>query len=342
VGTLQQAWTDASREETFTSEPGDRRALMVRLWYPARTRPQAQPAPYFLTWREGALLASSQRLPPQLFGFFFPHAVLNAPLPEGTERFPVLLLSPGHGTSTALYSGAAEELASHGYVVVAISHTYSSGPVVFPDGRVAEHTVHLSPTDPDLTTRVQDVWTADARFVLGELEKLDTTGRFAGRLDLGRTGMLGHSFGGSTAGEVCRTDARVRAGVNMDGTFFGALGSDVHVPFLVMNSDGTEADRSRARFFEHLRATGYDVSIHGTGHFSFSDLALALPLLQHAAPGSDAGDYGLGPLEGARTLAVTRAWLHAFFDTHLKERPAPLLEGPSPEYPEVSLSVYQP
>ena len=345
VGTFEDAWTDEQREETLTEAPGDKRELKVRLWYPARARPQAQPAPYFLTWREGELAAGSSGLPPAFFGFVFTHSVRDAALPEGDERFPVLLFSHGYGMPTAFYSGAAEELASHGYVVAAISHTRSGAPLVFPDGRVVDELIQLSPTDTALNTRVQDLWTADARFVLDQLAKLDAAdpaGRFTGRLDLSRVGMFGHSFGGSTAGEACRTDARVKAGLNMDGTFFGNLEAEVHAPFLLMNSDGTSADPSRARFFQQLRATGYNASIHGTGHISYSDVVLAMPLIRHYAPTATPEGFGLGTIEGPRVFTLVNTYVRAFFDKHLRARPTPLLDGPSAEHPEVELVVHAP
>lgn len=345
VGTTEFTWTDPAREETFTASPDDRRALQVRLWYPARRMPRAQPSPYFLNPYEGELLAASQGFPPQLFGYFFAHAVRDAPLAEGSARFPVLLLSPGYGTGTAVYSGAAEELTSQGYIVAAISHPFTGGPVVFPDGRVAPHTIEISPFDAAQNARIQEVWTGDARFVLDELEKLgaEASGSpFAGRFDFSRVGIGGHSFGGSTAADACRTDVRFKAGLNMDGTFHGDLDAEVHVPFLVMNSDGAGMDSTRAAFFRKLRATGYDVSIHGTGHFSFSDLALALPLVRTYSSQVSGPDIQIGNLEGARAFSLTVTYLRAFFDKHLREGTTPLLDGPSPEYPEVELVVHRP
>ncbi|WP_163997374.1 alpha/beta hydrolase family protein [Pyxidicoccus caerfyrddinensis] len=345
VGTLEYAWTDTSREESLTPEPGDWRELKVRLWYPAVARPQAQPAPYFLQPLEGELFATLGGLPPQVLGFVLANAVRGSSLPEGSERFPVLLLSHGYGSASALSSRVAEDLASHGYVVAAISHTRSSSPLVFPDGRVVGDVVEISPADPALNRRVQDLWTGDARFVLDQLVRLDegdAQGRFTGRLDLSRVGMFGHSFGGSTAGEACRTDARVGAGLNLDGTFFGDLEGEVRVPFLVMNSEEAAADPSRARFFEHLRATGYDVSLQGAGHFSFTDLGLFLPLLRHYLPNTKAEAYQLGTLDGARASSLTNAYVLAFFDKHLRGRSAPLLDGPSAQNPEVELVVHAP
>jgi hypothetical protein len=46
-------------------------------------------------------------------------------------------------------------------------------------------------------------------------------------------------------------------------------------------------------------------------------------------------DIGAG-LSGARSLDITRAYVRAFFDQHLRSRPQALLDQQSPRYPEVT------
>ncbi|KPV48706.1 hypothetical protein SE17_36620, partial [Kouleothrix aurantiaca] len=73
---------------------------------------------------------------------------------------------------------------------------------------------------------------------------------------------------------------------------------------------------------------GYRMTIRGTKHYDFT----MLPLLSPLAPA-----LGLkGPLNGERTIQIITSYLLAFFDHHLKAMPAPLLDGPSTEYPEVT------
>ncbi|MFK0218262.1 hypothetical protein ACIQWN_08690 [Streptomyces vinaceus] len=43
----------------------------------------------------------------------------------------------------------------------------------------------------------------------------------------------------------------------------------------------------------------------------------------------------LSPLPGARSLDLTRRYVGAFFDQHLKGIAQPLLDGPDPQAPEV-------
>src|SRR4029078_7139052 len=56
--------------------------------------------------------------------------------PPAAGRHPVLLLSHGLGSSTALLTAHATDLASHGYVVVGIDHPGDALPVDIGGGRI--------------------------------------------------------------------------------------------------------------------------------------------------------------------------------------------------------------
>ena len=47
---------------------------------------------------------------------------------------------------------------------------------------------------------------------------------------------------------------------------------------------------------------------------------------------------GLGTIDPARALTITKAYVEAFFGKYLEGRKSPLLDGPSPEYPEITSS----
>ena len=49
---------------------------------------------------------------------------------------PLVVLSPGFTSPRSTLTALAEDLASHGYVVAGIDHTYESHATAFPDGRV--------------------------------------------------------------------------------------------------------------------------------------------------------------------------------------------------------------
>ena len=67
--------------------------------------------------------------------------------------------------------------------------------------------------------------------------------------------------------------------------------------------------------------------VAGAIHASFTDLALLADQV-----GLDVGSG----LSGARSLDITRAYLRAFFDLHLRGSPQVLLDAPSARYPEVT------
>ena len=178
-------------------------------------------------------------------------------------------------------------------------------------------------------TRTVHVWTADTRFLLDRLEEMNAPGGhplFAGRLDLDRIGVLGHSMGGATAYRAALDDARIKAGINLDGAQFGApLDRPMGIPFLFVDNE-TGRDLN-AWAYELAEGPAYHVTVKGTEHFSYSDLSLWSPLFQAAG--------FTGAIDGKRVLHVMNAYTLAFFDQHLRGRPSPLFEAPSPTFPEV-------
>jgi dienelactone hydrolase len=197
----------------------------------------------------------------------------------------------------------------------------------------------------------------DARFVLGALQRLDAGDpdrRFTGRLDLGKVGIAGHSFGGAVAAQASRLDPRFRAVANLDGWLLAdAAEAGVERPYLKFNDDTpqpsaaelsasdplvrhdaqtTERDwkRSHASF---ARYGGYELTVHGVNHMDFSDSPLYSPLksLTHA-----------GPIGADRVIEITETYLLAFFRKHLTGSTEPLLDAPSPRFPEVDFVIWKP
>jgi hypothetical protein len=69
----------------------------------------------------------------------------------------------------------------------------------------------------------------------------DPDSPFAGRLDLGRIGALGHSFGGNAALEWCRADTTCGGAVNLDGALWTAVGRvGMERPALQLITDHSE------------------------------------------------------------------------------------------------------
>ncbi|HLW75845.1 MAG TPA: hypothetical protein VKS01_02650, partial [Bryobacteraceae bacterium] len=180
-----------------------------------------------------------------------------------------------------------------------------------------------------VANRLVEAWTSDIGFVLDRLGRLqpgDDAGKFAGRIDLARVGVFGHSLGGATAAEFCSRDSRCRAGIDIDGALVGdVVERGIDKPFMFLMSG--EGDFSTAAEVRQIMAdiqSVYDrlppdsrqmFSIPGGNHFMFSDdgAVLKSPLLRGALRAL--GKLGI---DGTRQLADTADRVDVFFDKYLR------------------------
>ena len=119
VGRMSYDWVDSTRAEIYAADRNDRRELVVFVWYPAKER-AAEFAPYLpQTWSPAV-----EFLGINVSGLRS-HAVLDASVAADDTAYPVLLLSPS-GVPPLLLTAIAEELASHGFIVVGVNPTYET------------------------------------------------------------------------------------------------------------------------------------------------------------------------------------------------------------------------
>ncbi|GII00291.1 alpha/beta hydrolase family protein [Planobispora takensis] len=326
VGTTVLYLKDTSRPDPWNLD-ADARELKVTLWYPTGRR-DGQRAPY-MTPKESELLLKGSRItgvPYDTLSKTRTNAVKDAD-PAG-RRLPLVVLSPGFTKPVSTLTSLAEDLASRGYVVAGIDHPYESYVTTLSDGRVAECIACDSDGDPGFGTGVVQGRAADVSFVL---DRLPAEWEGSGRIDRSRIAMAGQSIGGAGALAALVKDSRVRAGIDMDGTTYARIpeggftrpfmfiGSPQHVP--------GGRDISWDRDWKLLTGWKRWIVLTGGEHQSFTDG----PLLAGALGVTPA--YGV--LEAARAAELTRTYVAAFLDRHLKSRRQPLLEGPSPSHPEV-------
>src|SRR5690349_2953197 len=123
IGTTTLALVDRGRRDPLAPSSTDRR-LLVQLWYPTVVR--RGPHAAYASPQIAALLQNVFKLPNGTF-LFKTAATLDAPPAAG--RHPLLLLSHGLGTLPEFSSALAGDLASRGYLVAAIAHTYDAAAV---------------------------------------------------------------------------------------------------------------------------------------------------------------------------------------------------------------------
>jgi predicted dienelactone hydrolase len=378
VGTSEIYLVDKDRPETFTSDPGDHREISVRVWYPAETPVTGDPIRYGEHAKEiGRILTRGTWIPPFIFDsqvLITANAYREAGLPAGERRFPVVIFSHAYWAGVSQSTVLMEELASHGYVVLSVAHAYETPFFITRDGgirafdpRNAEFRLRgeeraraldlqrrmvnthdeekiealfreIATTRPKMVESLK-IWTADISFVMDRLEAMNRgDGFFGGRLT-DSIGVMGHSFGGATAHEVCLGDPRCTAGINLDGVrFSGDLDVTLTRPFMFLHHDNPTADNKTPNrlYFERSEYPAYLLLVRGTRHLNFSDLSLY-------GRGSLVRLLGIvGPIDGRRCLRIQNDYIRAFFDKHLQGKHTSLLDGPSPTYPEVMIDVRNP
>jgi predicted dienelactone hydrolase len=364
VGTTFVHFSDSERPETLTDDLSDIRSFTARVWYPAELPARAKPMAYQEhSPRVGSISPGG---PPDFafshLGLSKSNSHLEAPVSDAETSYPVLMFSDGFLADFDDYQLLVEELASHGYIIFSLNNPYESQSVVQPDGSVvpfteehraglAQHMQAILPlwerfwTSDDVNARNQiakeilhsesfmdnvlNIRVADMSFAVDELERMnegEVESVLAGRMDLSRLGIIGHSMGGAVAGQVCLVDERFKAGVNLDGFQWGdVVEGEITQPFMIMYSEmfAGANDYILNRFASSL----YLVTLNGSTHMNFEDAPLMLPITRIMGMA--------GSIAPTRMKQIVNDYLLAFFDRHLSGAAAPLLDGASPPYPEV-------
>ncbi|MDB6064830.1 MAG: dienelactone hydrolase [Pedosphaera sp.] len=215
-------------------------------------------------------------------------------LPASTAPEAVVLFSHGLGGSRAGSAFMGEQWAARGYVAVFVQHPGSDDSVWKDTSRTERMKAMKKAASLDnFMLRVQDV-----PAVLNQLEiwNADKTNRLAGRLDMKKVGMSGHSFGAVTTEAVSGestpvggqkyTDPRIKAAVAFSPSKPKAVSSDaafgsVKIPWMLMTGTkdvapiGDQDVASRLAVYPALKgAAKYEVVLFNAEHSVFTDRAL--------------------------------------------------------------------
>ena len=321
----------------------------MQLWYPSSDPLNGATAPYREDQTRTHWLQVFDRS-----RLTVTHAHTDAALSTEVATWPLILYVPSWDGQPTDNTVQSEELASHGFVVAALEAVDPGSAMDFStqagyqntvsraEARIVEGAAALTQALDQLTCL-----TADA-----------SGGRWVGRVDFGRVGVFGYSFGGAVAAEAAASDQRLRAIANLDGWLFGNAASlGVRQPFMTI-ADGGEltivedhspakpagSDRQHINYyalFDHDKAYqlinglakngGYYLTIAGMEHPKFSDAPLFAPrTLQRTSHG----------LAQRHAEAIINAYLVAFFDQALLGRTVPLLATKSAFDPMAVLHTY--
>jgi len=371
VGIKYDYFLAGDRPGILTSEPADFQKIYLEIRYPAEIPSTGQPVKYWENASEKSKIISAfwGGLPSFLFNHFSlirTHSYLNAPLSTAERTFPVLIFNHGFLGLPSLNTVLLEELASHGFIIFSIGHSDSAPFFIGRAGSIKA----LDPNNEDLRMRMRENddpevkniadrlrhsrsveeqeillrqflaknpknqqslfrWAKDISLAVDEIDKLNTGNSFfSGKLDLDRIGVFGVSFGGAASIQTCVREERCKAAISIDCPQFGDfLDRTVSQPIMFMSSEQNKGLNDL--FLQTKNNPLYLVMIKNTTHQNLSDISVWGGLFKMQM---------LGKIDGERCLYIQNRYVLAFFDQHLKRSESRLLNGPSPEYPEVELT----
>jgi dienelactone hydrolase len=320
---------DSTRNDPYLAN-GTKRELMVRFWYPASVSQGCKAAEY---------------TPPKVWNYFSQlmaiplpevrtNSCLDAGITEGVH--PVVVFTHGYTGTFTDYTFLFEDLASRGYVVASVDHTYEATAVAFPDGRLVKsvlgsHLARTARTDEQTIALAVSVRLSDLKFVVNQLERLNAGAKspFVGHLDLSRIAIAGHSLGGLTALLGLEQESRFRAAIFIDGVVPDSLFSPTEKPVLILDAEREQWGAEESRLWGSLRGPRLAVNLRGSEHVTPSD---AVWLAK--------GAVKTGTVGPEKTVAAIRDYIAAFLDTNLRGKPSDrLLTGPSSDFPDADVTT---
>ncbi|XP_029965483.1 platelet-activating factor acetylhydrolase isoform X1 [Salarias fasciatus] len=256
----------------------------------------------------------SERIFNYLFGSFKIPAHLDAPF-KSNEKCPVVIFSHGLGAFRTLYSAICAELASQGFVVASVEHRDQSASATFFFHEKSESQTanqDLPKTSDSVQNSLESEWMYYRALQHGESEfplrnkqvkqradecilaldrlteinsgiavqnvlqtQFDWT-TLENSMDLCRTAVIGHSFGGATVIESLCKEVKFKCGVALDA-WMAPLDDEtfprVKQPIFFINSEKFQwaGNISRMKKLESAVIQRKMITIRGTVHQSFPD-----------------------------------------------------------------------
>lgn len=267
---------------------------------------------------------------------------------------PLVVFSHGaFGFSGSNYSTFAE-LASNGYVVASIGHTYqafytldTAGKLTIVNSDFINKAIEISAnTDPEreeeifhITSEWMKLRTEDENFVLNTIlsECANNNGDpLFSIIDTENIGLMGHSLGGATSAQMGRLRNDIDAVIVLDGTMLGEeiaydnnkiVLNNTPYPVPLLNiyaedhyTNAMKSDRTAYANFNASRnaVCSYETVFKDAGHLNFTDLPLFSPTL--------AKMLGVGAVDERYCIKTMNEVVLTFFNCYLKGAKAPTIE----------------
>lgn len=323
VGTKIYEVEDVGRNETY-GDVNLKRKIKYQIYYPSDKTYGFSQAKWI---SDGKLLTRAFARDLKLPSFILDqtasiksNSFINAPVSDKLESFPVVLISHGWRGFREFHTDYAEELASNGYIVISIDHTYGSQLVSFKDGSIAKINREALPnfTPPKkflaYSSALATTYGKDVLTVLDDLNKNDT--HLQNKLDLESIGLLGHSTGGGGMVYVALEDSRIKALMGLDAWVEPLKGYNIdkglQIPSLYLRSEQW-SKRPNSKYLNIIinnSAQASLIELAKTKHIDFSMAYMYSPVTKYI--------NFTGKLGGRKSSEIQRELILEFFNKNLR------------------------
>lgn len=219
VGTTLLNLEDSDRPEIYGSGNRD---IRLQIWYPAEVSEEKTYEDWIIDGDAVLpVFAEAYKLPKfslnhlsTVKSYSYKDVLVN----QSENNYPVIIMSHGWSSTRNMHNNFAEDLASHGYIVIGIDHTYASAVTRLHDGTIVQHKSDILPEVDFLDEAFEliQVFSDDIDYVQESLADLNESHRLLkGSMNLHSVGLLGHSTGAG-AGVYYAMNHNVQAVFGMD------------------------------------------------------------------------------------------------------------------------------
>jgi len=339
VGSKIYTWTDESRDESFTSDLGDKRRIVVQVWYPIKKRP-INKMPYLDNYKlriqpiadQFSQLGVSSKIISLILADVKnvkTNTEYNAPIDSNSSNhFPLIIFSHGLGGMKNQNSIQIEELVSNGYVVIAPDHAFDANITIFDNNDIAPF--KASEYNPNAKYTIEDFYayripqiqtrSKDLSFIINQIQdkQKKSDEELWNIINLDKIGVFGHSFGGGTSILTSYNDNRVDAAVALDGWIEPipnkVVDLGINKPFLYIGRTEWEDTLNYYKLdklIENSNAKGKGIILSDTEHFDYTDTPYFNDITKKIKVSGD--------MPSKEIVDTLNYYLTTFFNKHLKE-----------------------
>ena len=356
IGTDIFIFEDETRLEWFTEDKDDYRKIAVQMWYPASNISDSL-YPYIDNKIKMKYISEQLGIPQKILqglervktNSYFKAPIVN-------NEFPVILFSHGLGGTKTQNSINIEYLVSHGYVVIAIDHSYDALITIL-DDNIANFNSEPGwnaniadfRSDPGWNTETDNIteeefWevrlpqintrSRDVSFVIDELEKLKKQNFYIAKsCNIRKIGVFGHSFGGGTGIVASYSDNRILSCLNLDGWIEPVpekiITNGLNIPFCYIGqiqenwSSAKLNNKKLNNLHNNNKKSSYIFEVENSKHMDYADIPYLTRLTKL---------FGLSGKAGKTLTKDLNIFILGFFNENLKNKSSKWIENMNINY----------